>query len=235
MKRPARILLASCLATTIASVSWCVMGAEAIEAQQELLNVESSKHVLSAVWTRQPDSYTLQVVIDRSTPSSPAAMVDVREALKLVPQNVSTIQPQPIPSWQEDAPTQEERASFFIGNTIANLRGLDTALCGRTLTIVDGRRTVPSQRAQAPATVPLPAGFRDSRVEVWLLSAGAAPIQNATYSCNDAGRNSSGRTDFSVSYGYAVEDGAQAVAVAIRIGEDFYIEKLRPLAAPALP
>jgi hypothetical protein len=33
-----------------------------------------------------------------------------------------------------------ERSTFFIGNTIANLRGLDPTFAGRTLTLIDGRR-----------------------------------------------------------------------------------------------
>jgi hypothetical protein len=229
MKRPARLLLASCLAATAVSVSTFVMGADGVKTQQELASVKAAKQVLSAVWTRGPDSYTLQVVIDRSMPR---VMVDVREALRSVPQNFS--QPQPIPNWQENAPSQVDRESFFIGNTIAKLRGLDPTFCGRTLTLVDGRRTVPGERVQAPATVPLPPGFRDSRVEVWLLSAGGTQIQPATYNCDDPGRNSPDRTDFPISYGYTVADGAQAVAAAIRIGDDYYIETLQPLAAPAV-
>jgi len=232
MKRPARFLLASCLAAAVASVSGSVMSAEGVEAQQELVNVKAAKHVLSAVWTRQPDSYTLQVVIDRSMPR---VMVDVRDALRSVPPPKLSDQPQPIPNWEPDAPSKADRASAFIANTIANLRGLaDASPCGRTLTIVDGRRTVPGQRAQAPGTVPLPPGFRDNRVEVWLLGVGGVQIQPATYHCDDPGRNSPDRTDFPISYGYSVADGAQAVAAAIRIGDDFYIEKLQPLAPPPL-
>src|SRR5690606_24816442 len=37
-----------------------------------------------------------------------------------------------------------DRGSFFVGNTIANLRGMDPAFGSRTLTLVDGRRTVSS-------------------------------------------------------------------------------------------
>src|SRR5690606_41330988 len=33
-----------------------------------------------------------------------------------------------------------DRGSYFIGNTIANLRGLDPTFGSRTLTLVDGRR-----------------------------------------------------------------------------------------------
>lgn len=232
MKRPARLLVASCLAAAAASVSGFVTGAEGVAAQQELVDVKAAKHVLSAVWTRQPDAYTLQVVIDRSMPP---VMVNIRDALKLVPQNVGPSQPQPIPNWEPDAPSKADIESAFIGNTIENLRGLDPSLCGRTLTIVDGRRNMPGQRANAPTTVPLPPGFRDRRVEVWLLSAGGTLIQNATYHCDDAGRNSPDRTDFSIMYGYSIADGAQAVAAAIRIGDEFYIQKLMPLAEPGRP
>jgi hypothetical protein len=232
MMRPARLLLASCLAATAASVSGFATGAEGVEAQQELVNVKVAKHVLSAAWMRLPDSYTLQVVIDRSMP---AVMVDIPAALRLLPQNVSPSRPQPIPLWQEDAPYSRDRGSQFIAETIANLRNLDVSLCGRTLTIDDGRRTAPAQRAEAPGTIPLPPGFWDNRVQVWLLNAGGALIQNATYLCDDPGRNSPDRSDFLISYGYSLADGAQAVAAAIRIGDEFYIEKLKPLTEPAQP
>jgi hypothetical protein len=232
MMRPARLLLASCLAATAASVSGFATGAEGVEAQQELVNVKVAKHVLSAVWTRQPDSYTLQVVIDRSMP---AVMVDISAALRSLPPDTSRSQPQPIPLWQEDALDRQDRGSLFIARTIANLRSQDASLCGRTLTIVDGRRTAPAQQAQAPATVPFPFGFIDQRVQVWLLDAGGTLIQNATYHCDDPGRNSPDRRDFSITYGYSLADGAQAIAAAIRIGDEFYIEKLKPLAEPAQP
>src|SRR5690606_28753054 len=41
-----------------------------------------------------------------------------------------------------------DRGSYFIGNTIANLRGLDPTFGTRTLTLVDGRR-MPSTSNQA--------------------------------------------------------------------------------------
>lgn len=235
MKRPARPLLASCLAATVASLSGFVIGAEGVEAQQELVSVKTANQVLSAVWTRQPDSYTLQLVIDRSMPWPVADLHDVQ---KLVPQNASGPQPQPIPNWpvpngQEDTSGNVDRRSAFIANTIANLRGLNASPCGRTLSSTDGRRTVPGVPPQAPVAAPLPPGFRDRRVEVWLLNAAGTQIQNATYNCDDPGRSSPDRNDFTISYGYSVADGTQAVAAAIRIGEEFFIEKLQPLTAPA--
>jgi hypothetical protein len=37
-----------------------------------------------------------------------------------------------------------DRASFFLGDTIKNLRGLDPTFGNRTLTLVDGRRKLPT-------------------------------------------------------------------------------------------
>src|SRR5690606_17176442 len=66
-------------------------------------------------------------------------MVNVADALTmLVPQNISTYQP----TMTGDDQSGIDRGSFFIGNTIANLRGMDPQFGSRTLTMVDGRRVV---------------------------------------------------------------------------------------------
>jgi outer membrane receptor protein involved in Fe transport len=87
-------------------------------------------------------------------------IVNVADALTtLVPQNISTYQPGLTGDIQSSGAaelgfmvssgvgggggTRElDRGSFFIGNTIANLRGLDPAFGSRTLTMIDGRRVV---------------------------------------------------------------------------------------------
>ncbi|MEO6078256.1 MAG: TonB-dependent receptor [Steroidobacteraceae bacterium] len=74
-------------------------------------------------------------------------IVNVSDALQqLVPQNISTYMPTMVGDDQSGsggAGTESmDRSSFFIGNTIANLRGLDPAFGSRTLTLVDGRRMV---------------------------------------------------------------------------------------------
>src|SRR5690606_3170554 len=89
-------------------------------------------------------------------------IVNVADALlMLVPQNVSSYQPGLVGDIQTTSGgefgnigigfgdgTQGnndlDRGSFFVGNTIANLRGMDPAFGSRTLTLVDGRRTVSS-------------------------------------------------------------------------------------------
>jgi hypothetical protein len=64
--------------------------------------------------------------------------------------------------------TSQDRASYFIGNTIQNLRGLDPAFGGRTLTLIDGRRVRPDRQPAPPSLVlralDLPAGWHGPRV-----------------------------------------------------------------------
>jgi len=80
-------------------------------------------------------------------------IVNVADALtQLVPQNISTYMPTMVGDNQSGfgaAGVEElDRSSFFIGNTVANLRGLDPTFGTRTLTLVDGRR-MPSTSNQA--------------------------------------------------------------------------------------
>jgi outer membrane receptor protein involved in Fe transport len=80
-------------------------------------------------------------------------IVNVSDALtQLVPQNISTYMPTMVSDDQAGAGAAGmeslDRGSFFIGNTVANLRGLDPAFGSRTLTLIDGRR-VPSTSNQA--------------------------------------------------------------------------------------
>jgi hypothetical protein len=137
----------------------------------------------------------------------PPTYVNVSDALKALRPRAITPQPQPIPKWRpgwelDAAAGQAERGSRFIAETIANLRSLDPAFGGDA---------------------------KDSRVGVWLLKADGTLIQPATYSRQNTG---SSPPTFSISYGFPVADSAQAVAAAIRINDDFYIEKLQPLGDP---
>ncbi len=72
-------------------------------------------------------------------------IVNVADALtQLVPQNISTYMPTMTGDDQAGfgggGVEILDRGSFFIGNTIANLRGMDPTFGTRTLTLVDGRR-----------------------------------------------------------------------------------------------
>ena len=71
--------------------------------------------------------------------------------LETVPQNMSSYQPGLVGDGDAGGGSGLDvldRQSFYIGNTIANLRGLDPAFGTRTLTLIDGRR-VGSTSSQA--------------------------------------------------------------------------------------
>ncbi len=73
-------------------------------------------------------------------------IINVADAITtLVPQNVSTWTDFAVSDMRGGPLSAEDgadRGQYFIGNTIANLRGLDPAFGSRTLTLIDGRRVV---------------------------------------------------------------------------------------------
>jgi outer membrane receptor protein involved in Fe transport len=89
-------------------------------------------------------------------------MVNVADALlTLLPQNISQYQPGLVGDIQTtgggefgnigtgfgngtQGNNEIDRGSFFVGQTVANLRGMDPVFGSRTLTLVDGRRQVSS-------------------------------------------------------------------------------------------
>lgn len=191
--------------------------------------------VTTARWERRPDSYVLHFTYDpsrsaaRQQAARPAAAVDT-----------------PSPAANSEAfGSRQDRGSFFIGNTIERLRGLDPAFCGRTLSLVDGRRVSDRQSAQpsqppqadsapAPITVnqPYPPRVRYGNVEVWLLKADGTQILPPTYSCDIGTRPATGPAPVEITYEFPLEGGQQAVAAAIRVESNYYIEKLqRPVPA----
>jgi len=237
MKPAAGRLFTACAATMVAVLAApAVAAAEGAMATQHLVNVRAAGQV-TASWTRQPDYYALQVVMETSRPAPPRAVV---------PPNVPATPP------STTGNDSAERGSFFVGRTIPNLRGLDPAFGCRTLTLVDGRRVVGGQPTaplpSAPSAGPYPYGVVQSyppaikhpRIEVWLLKADGTQVVPAAYTCSmlpaspDASTSapsvSRNRSD-EFTYRYSVEDSTQAVAAAIRIDNDFYIERLQPLEA----
>jgi hypothetical protein len=102
------------------------------------------------------------------------------------------------------------RGRYFIEHPeIANLRGFDPTSSFCTGIGSEGR-------------VP-PSAFRNPRVEAWLLKGDGTQIQAVDY------KGGLSEDNVSVRYRYWLEDGIGAIAVAIRIDDKFYIEKLQPL------
>lgn len=218
---PFAVCAAICVAATSSSP---VAAAEAAVLAQDLLKAGASEKAVSAVWTRRPDSYTLQVVFDPYRYVAGPAQVRT--------QSVST-----------QAEYNQGRGSFFIGDTIANLRCMDPAFGGRTLTLIDGRRAVqgqpgatgePAQAPQAPPVRPVarPVARTEQRpeVQVWLLRADGKQILPVPRSSApvSGGECKPGIAD-EVLFRFDIAESEQAIAAAIRIGDEYHIEKLLPL------
>lgn len=227
MEPPAKLLFAACL-TMIAATGWPGGATAAEDAQAlDLTQVRATGPVTAAQWARQPDSYALHIVYD---PSRSAAR---QQAAADRPASVAAT-PAPVDGNTAAAGQSQDRGSFFIGNAIANLRDLAPAFCGRTLTLVDGRRVTDRQPAPAPTPIgvnqPYPPKFKYGVVEVWLLKADGTQILPATYSCDVATRPANGATPVEITYEFPLAGGEQAAAAAFRIDGNYYIEKLQPLA-----
>jgi hypothetical protein len=98
---------------------------------------------------------------------------------------------------------------------------------GRALKLVDGRRL--TQVSATPAAAQSQPA-RQPEVAVWLLRADGTqlvtrmprttpPPESCVIRCNA----------IEIQYRFSIAEATQAVAAAIRIGDDFYIEKLEPL------
>jgi len=192
------------------------MTAVATEPEVRTLDFATARdagRITAATWVLRADSYNLQVQL-------------------------------PAPAVRPD------QSQYFIGNTIENLRGLDPVfLPGRTLTLVDGRRSatgisqpsLPALVRSSPAMPPgclMPAadnaqfaGLHNpdvvapprplplpGKVQVWLLGADGTQILPGCHSGNEITAE--------YLYRFRLVEGAQAVAVAIQVDGEYYIEKL---------
>jgi hypothetical protein len=240
MKSSAKLLFAASVTVMVAATSPGGAIAAADEGQaQDLAQVSAAEQVMSAQWTRRLDSYVLQVVVDPSRFARGRAQATADPPAPVADQERQPVPLMTLPPTLNAAATEpaRDRGSFFIGNTIANLRGMDPLFCGRTLTLVNGRR-VAGQTTPAPPTTPTPPKvtvnqpypprMKYGSVEVWLLKADGTQILPATYSCDTRPGVAPAAAPIEITYEFPLADGAQAVAAAVRIGDNYYIEKLQP-------
>jgi hypothetical protein len=126
------------------------------------------------------------------------------------------------------------RGSFFIGNNIENSRNVDPVF-GRTLTLIDGRRmaqqpaspAASASEAKAPAQALQPA---IPEFQVWLLKANGTQVLPSWRSPAPLPQSCGGRCIAGeVLYRFPLAEGAEAVAAVVRIGEEYFLDKLQPL------
>lgn len=231
MRRSEKIMVGVCLVifTALAGAEVTTATPEAI-ATQDLVKVSASEQVMAASWTRLPDAYILQVVLDPATYNGTGRSTPAVEL-----QKTAAPEPKPASQQHEAGANSPEGNAFFISQTIANLRGRDPWIqCGRTLTLVEGRRAADGQPVARPDPTlaylnqPYPPTFKERRVDTWLLKADGTQILPTTYSC---AMTIASREPVRISYRFSIAAGEHAVAAAIRIDDDYFIEKLQPLEA----
>ena len=171
-------------------------------------------------WTRRVDEYTLQFFGAMAAPRS---------------NTMAIVQPVPVPAPRPDPGAATNRASFFIGNTIANLRGLDPSFGCRTLTLIDGRRVnqgnaTAATRESPPPPPPVPRPTATGLVgipqmQVWLLN------RDGTIVMPQRKLQADGKyCDTGIVYGFESAAAGDAMAVAFTDGEHYYVQKLQPFA-----
>jgi outer membrane receptor protein involved in Fe transport len=135
-----------------------VLAAEAVSEEQELEEVQ-----VTGTRIQVPGATSANPIMSiTGEEMRQLGYVNVADALlQLVPQNISTYQPGLVGDIQTTSGgefgnigvgfgngtqgnNEVDRGSFFIGNTVANLRGMDPTFGTRTLTLIDGRRQVSS-------------------------------------------------------------------------------------------
>ena len=143
-------LAAIAAAASLTGLSWQAMAAEA---QGEAEDVELTEVQVTGTRIRNPNVTSANPITSiTGEEMRQLGIVNVADALtQLVPQNISTYTPFLTGDDQASGigvggggMETLDRGSFFIGSTIANLRGLDPTFGTRTLTLVNGRRMVSS-------------------------------------------------------------------------------------------
>jgi hypothetical protein len=165
MKLIARFLFAGWPALAAGAALAASPGAQSVPVlSQDLASLKGTKGVSAALWTRRPDSYTLQLVLPVSG--------------------------------------------------------------SRMLPLVDGRRMV-TVSTVASATSPAPTRIKTN---VWLLRADGTQILPTFRSPDPSLAQCVARCIAGeVLYRFSIADARQAVAAAIQVGENFYIERLATL------
>jgi hypothetical protein len=167
MNRPARLLFAALLAIPAGGAFSAGKVEEIPVLAQDLVTVRASNSLIAALWTRRPNSYTLQLVLGRGAlPRGSGAFEQV------------------------------------------------------------GQRIV--SRAARPAAGEQPPKLPETNV--WLLRANGTQILPTSTSTLPSPEKCTLRCiAIEVLYRFSIADAEQAIAAAVKIGDDFYIEKLQPL------
>ena len=118
-----------------------ILGGRAGEAQEPAEQPAATLEEITVTGTRiRRDGYTAPTpttIVDSEYMES-LGIVNVADMVTQIPSNISNFQPE-----------NTGGSAFFIGSTLANLRGLNPFFGTRTLTLVDSKRHVPTNNGNS--------------------------------------------------------------------------------------
>lgn len=172
----------------------------------DLENVKSANQVTAARWLKQPNAYVLQVVLN-GTPDS----------LRNMTRPVS-------PVMLETSQKLQRLGMVNIREALQELVPQDDADVRSSIETCEALQDLPTFRTcdQVRAGLGEEPALACARVQVWLLMADGTQILPPHQRCM---AHPTSEVDFS--YAFSLADGAQAVAAAVRVGDQFYIDKLQ--------
>src|SRR5262245_55838635 len=134
-----------------------ILGGRAAEAQEQAEQPSATLEEITVTGTRiRRDGYTAPTpttIVDSEYMES-LGLVNVADMVTQIPSNISNFQPE-----------NTGGSAFFVGSTLANLRGLNPFFGTRTLTLVDSKRHVPTNNGNSVDLNAIPSVLID-RLEV---------------------------------------------------------------------
>jgi iron complex outermembrane recepter protein len=127
-----RAAVAAVLAATLSAGTATVFAAEGEDEELEEVQITGSRIVRKDFISPNPVTTFTAADLER------LAINNIGDAITQVPQNVSQF-----------TPATTGGSAFFVGSTLANLRGLNPFFGTRTLTLVDTRRFIPTTQGDA--------------------------------------------------------------------------------------
>jgi hypothetical protein len=198
--RAPSVPLVTCLTTFVSLAVTAAMAADSPVFEQPLRKAMSSDQITTAVLKQEGNEHTVRISLDREK------FNERERAIKATHEAQRADHP-------PTAPTDAERSSFFIGDTLNDLRGL-------TLWWPCGARTIGARLPNGP-TGKVQQFEKDNRVTVWLLKSDGTQIMPTTYHCTE------GAATVDVEYHFTIPERERPVAAAVRIDKEFFIEQIQ--------
>jgi hypothetical protein len=201
---------------------------------QELSRPLASGKVSASVWSRQNDAYSLQLLVPTFIGKTVSCLRALDPAFGTRTLSTPAVQTQVAPATRALPPMIGDQAP---PSAIVNVADALLKLVPQNISTYQPVMVAPAPDAPMVAFVQK----KPKVVQVWLLRADGTqilPVSRTEMTCTERVAQSKSldaahRFNDEIVYRFPVADSEQAIAAAIRIDDEYYIEKLQPLSAKA--